>query len=350
MTRLKVLYLPPPLHMRQPWESDVIAVVGKRHDLSIYDPGRPLEAQFRDVEIVIDHGGSMGTRPMADAANSVKLWQVLGNGIDHFELEYWRAKGIQVANCPGELTGVPLAELVFMFMLQLSRGWHEAERNLRSDIMYVPFGMELEGKTLGLVGFGAVARQVALRAQAFGMRVNAIDVRQVSDAEKAKFGVSWVRSPEHLDELLAQSDFVSLNLHLAPDTRHILDGRRLSLMKRGAFLINVSRADLVDEEALISALRAGRIGGVGLDVFGKEPPGRDHPLLAMPNVIATPHLAGHTGGTSKRRAAFAAENIDRIARGETPLALIDKRDNISHFSDHSETLRRLNVQLAGCNG
>jgi phosphoglycerate dehydrogenase-like enzyme len=330
--------------MRQPWESDVIAAVN-RHELLIFDPKLPLEAQFRDVEVVIDHGGSMGTRAMADVAYSVKLWQVLGNGMDHFELEYWRARDIQVANCPGELTGIPLAELAFMFMLQLARGWHESQRNLQNDVMYVPFGMELYGRTLGLVGFGATARQVAQRARAFGMRTTAIDIRQVSEAEQAEYGVSWVRSPESLDELLPQSDFVSLHLHLTPETRHIIDARRMSLMKPGAILINVSRADLVDEEALISALRSKQLGGAGMDVFHKEPPGRDHPLLAMSNVVGTPHLAGHTGGTSRRRAAFAAENVDRVARGESPLALIEKRSNVANFADHAETLKRLNVSV-----
>jgi len=344
MRTVKVLYLPPPPHMRQPWESDVIAAVN-RHELLIFDPKLPLEAQFRDVEVVIDHGGSMGTRAMADVAYSVKLWQVLGNGMDHFELEYWRARDIQVANCPGELTGIPLAELAFMFMLQLARGWHESQRNLQNDVMYVPFGMELYGRTLGLVGFGATARQVAQRARAFGMRTTAIDIRQVSEAEQAEYGVSWVRSPESLDELLPQSDFVSLHLHLTPETRHIIDARRMSLMKPGAILINVSRADLVDEEALISALRSKQLGGAGMDVFHKEPPGRDHPLLAMSNVVGTPHLAGHTGGTSRRRAAFAAENVDRVARGESPLALIEKRSNVANFADHAETLKRLNVSV-----
>jgi len=344
MKKLNVLYLPPPLHMCHPWGDDIVAAVSQNHALSVFDNELPLEDQFHNVDVVIDHGGSMGTRAMADVAQSVKLWQLSGNGIDHFELEYWRAKGIQVANCPGELTGVPLAELVIMFMLQLSRGWHQSQKNLQTRVLYAPFGTELGGRTLGLVGFGATARQVAVRANAFGMRTIAIDVRRVSEAEQAEYQTAWVRNPDHLDELLAESDFVSLHLHLTASTRRIIDARRLAQMRPGAFLINVSRGELVDEAALITALHAQQLGGAGLDVFSNEPLGRDHPLLAFDNVIATPHIAGQTYGTSKRRAAFVSENIDRVARGETPLALIARRDNVAEFSDYSTVVRSLKLR------
>lgn len=343
MKKLRVLFLAPPPELRHPWADDVVAAVSPRHDLVIFNDELPLEQQFRGIEVVVDHGGSMGTRAMADAANSVRLWQLSGNGIDHFELEYWRAKGIEVANCPGELTGVPLAELVLMFMLQLSRGWHECQENLRTEVSYAPFGSELNGRTLGLVGFGATSRQVALRASAFSMRIIGIDIRKVSETEQAEFGATWVRSPDHLDSLMAQSDFVSMHLHLTPATRHIIDARRLSLMKPGAYFINVSRGELVDESALLSALRSQQLGGAGLDVFGKEPPGHDHPLLALKNVVATPHIAGQTYGTSQRRAAFVAENIDRLARGETPLALIRKRDDVADFQGHAEVVKKLSI-------
>lgn len=341
MNRLQVLFLPPSPDHQNPWMNDVMEAVGARHNLSLWDHNQPLEPQFRNIDVVIDFGGSMGTRAMADVSGSVKLWQVLGNGIDHFDLEYWRAKGIPVANCPGELTGAPLAEAVILFMLLLSRGWHQGQENLQKNVMYVPFGSELQGRTLGLLGFGGTGRQVAKRARGFGLRVIANDVRQVAEAERVEFGVEWVRGPEALDQLVQESDFISLHLHLTPATRHIMDARRLSLMKSDAFLINVSRGGLVDEAALIHALRTNQIAGAGLDAFVKEPPGSDHPLLQFPNVVATPHLAGQTYGTSKRRAAFAAENADRIARGEKPLALIEKRDNVADFFDFSEFTARL---------
>src|SRR3954463_15716769 len=106
--------------MKDPWQRDIIAALGSRHELIIYDRDASLTAQFEGVEVVIDFGGSMGTREMADVASSAKLWQILGTGIDHFDLEYWRQKGIPVANCPGEYTGIPLAESAMMFMLMLA--------------------------------------------------------------------------------------------------------------------------------------------------------------------------------------------------------------------------------------
>jgi phosphoglycerate dehydrogenase-like enzyme len=333
MRPLKVLFLPPPEQLRHPWQDDIEAAVGKRHQLSIYDSSLPVRTQFSGIDVVIDFGGSMGTDAMADVAGSVSLWQVLGNGIDHFNLEYFRAKNIRVANCPGENTSIPLAEIALMFMLQLARGWHSAEWNLHNDVMYGPMGAEIDGKTLGLVGFGATGRQLAKRANAFGMRVIGVDKRKVSLTERRNYAVAQVRGPEFLDDLLAESDFVSLHLHLTSETRHIIDARRLVLMKPGSFLINVSRGALVDEQALYEVLSNGHLGGAGLDVFTSEPPGKDYPLIHLPNVVATPHIAGLTFGTSKRRAAFAATNVDRIASDLEPLGLINTRGDVAVFTD-----------------
>ena len=156
--RLKVLYLTPPPRSSQPWQTDVINAVNGRHDLSLYDKSVPLLPQFEGVDVVLDNGGSMGTRAMADVSGSVKLWQILGTGIDHFDLEYWRNKGIVVANCPGEFSGVPLAEYALMFMLMLSRHWHQTQENVHGGVLYIPIGSELESRRLGLIGFGASAR------------------------------------------------------------------------------------------------------------------------------------------------------------------------------------------------
>lgn len=327
-TRLRVLYLPPPSRSREPWQSDVIDAVSGRHDLFLYDQKITLPPQFEGVEVVLDHGGSMGTRAMADIAGSVKLWQILGTGIDHFELEYWQKKGIPVANCPGQFSGVALAECAMMFMLMLSRHWHQTQENLRRGALYVPVGNELENRRLGLVGFGASARELASRSKAFGMRISAIDIRDISLEEQREFGVEFAGKSVDLDQVLAESDFVSLHLHLNEQTRHIMDERRLRLMKPTACLINVARGALVDEKALLEALSRGRLAGAGLDVFGEEPLDTDHPLLKLPNVVATPHISGATTGTSRRRAACAAVNVDRVAAGLDPLYRVDLSLNI----------------------
>jgi phosphoglycerate dehydrogenase-like enzyme len=296
--------------------------------LSLYDKSLPLLPQFEGVAVVLDHGGSMGTRAMADVAGSVKLWQILATGIDDFDLEYWRNKSIAVANCPGEFSGVALAECVLMFMLMLSRHWHQAQENLRAGVLYIPIGSELENRRLGLIGFGASARQLAGRAKAFGMKISAIDIRDISPEEQREFGLEFVGKSADLDQVLAGSDFVSVHLHLNQHTRYIIDDRRLRLMKPTACLINVARGALVDEKALFDALREGRLGGAGLDVFGQEPLDPDHPLLKLPNVVATPHISGTTDGTSRRRAACAARNVDRVAEGLDPLYRVDLPPNV----------------------
>jgi phosphoglycerate dehydrogenase-like enzyme len=265
----------------------------------------------------------MGTRAMADVAGAVKIWQILGTGFDHFDLNYWRRKGIPVANCPGEFSAVPLAECALMFMLLLSRHWQQTQDNLHRRVLYLPFGNELDGRSLCLVGFGASARELARRAGAFGMRISAIDIREVSTNERQEFGLYYVGKPADLDSVLAESDFVSLHLHLNEQTRHVIDDRRLRLMKPTAYLINVARGALVEERALIEALSERRIAGAGLDVFSQEPPASDHPLLKLPNVVATPHVSGATYGTSWRRADCAARNLDRVANGLNPLYRID---------------------------
>ena len=324
--KLNVLFLPHPLgrSMFKPWGEDVVAAIGDSHNLRILDYRQPLAPQFEGVEVVIDQGGSAGTREMADIAEgNVRLWQILGTGIDHFELDYWRAKKIPVANTPGPFSAVALGECAMMFILMLARQYPVTQTNLKAGEMYVPMGMELEGMKLGIVGFGASGKELARRALSFGMRITAIDIRDVGADEVREFGVEFVGKPGELDKVLAESDIVSLHLHLNDETRHTIDARRLRLMKPSAFLINVARGALVDEAALEAALVEGQIGGAGLDVFSQEPPDVTSPIFGLPNVIATPHISGTTNGTSRRRAQAAAENVGRIAAGLEPLYRVD---------------------------
>jgi phosphoglycerate dehydrogenase-like enzyme len=321
--RQNVLFLPNP-KFREPSQREVIAAVGDRHNLRIIDYDAPLRPQFERVSVVIDLGGAMGTPAMADVAESVKLWQILGTGFDHFDLNYWKKKNIPVANCPGALTGIPLAECAMLFMLLLARRWHEAQLMLGAGEICLPSGSELAGRHLFLIGFGASARELALRARAFGMRVSAIDIREISSAEQQEFGLEFAGKPSDLDQFLGGADYVSLHLHLNETTRHILNGERLNSMKPSAHLINVARGALVDEKELYAALLEGRIAGAGLDVFNDEPVDPDNPLFKLPNVVATPHIAGVTDDTSRRRAACAAQNVDRIAQGMEALYRIDR--------------------------
>ena len=321
--RLKVLYLHFPGPDKLPeFRIAVVDAVADRHDLAIFDHSRPIQQQFDGVDVVIDLGGSVGTREMADAAGDARLWQVLGYGMDHFDLDYWKSKRIPVAHCPGPMHAVALAEFALMLMLMLSRQYPTARANLEAGNMYEPVGLELEDRRLAVVGFGATGRELTRRAKSFGMKVLAIDIAEISGEETDDYGLDLAGTPHDLDLALREADYVSLHLPLNDETRHIIDDRRLRLMKPAAFLINVSRGGLVDEEALAAALLEGRLGGAGLDVFTREPPDMASALITLPNVVATPHVSGGTDGTARRRAAAAAENIDRIAQGREPLFLV----------------------------
>jgi D-3-phosphoglycerate dehydrogenase / 2-oxoglutarate reductase len=324
--KLNVLFLPHALRSQElftPWGEDVVAAIGGRHHLRIYDFAQPPMDQFDGIDVVIDHGGSHRSPALADAAaGKIKLWQILGTGVDHFPLDYWCAKRIPVANTPGPFSAVSLAECAMMFILMLTRKYPVAKANLEQGILYGPLGMELVGLRLGIIGFGASGQELARRAAAFGIKLAAIDVREVSKTEIEQFQLEFVGKPADLNEVIIRSDILSLHLHLTMETYHLIDQHRLSLMKPTAFLINVARGALVDEAALIQALVEGRIGGAGIDVYSQEPPDIQSPLFQLPNVITTPHSAGVTDGTSRKRAQACAENVDRIAAGLEPLYLV----------------------------
>jgi len=292
------------------------------HDLSLFDHTQAIASQFSQVDVVIDFGGSVGTREMLAAAQSVKLWQVLGTGLDHFDLNHWKSSGMPVAHCPGTLSAESLAEAAMMLMLMLAKRINEASALARSGHWFGPTGIELSGRRLGLVGFGASARELAARARAFGMTLAAIDIRTPTKSDSEQYGLDLSGSPELLDELLATSNFVSLHVPLTPETRQLIDRRRIALMPDTSYLINVARGALVDEGALVDALESGDIAGAGLDVFEDEPLSSSSPFMTLKNVVVTPHIAGATDATARRRAQLAAENCDRIVRNQKPKHLV----------------------------
>jgi phosphoglycerate dehydrogenase-like enzyme len=322
--RLKVIYLSAadPAQFT-PWGTDLVAAIGDRHDLRILDRQRPVAPQLEDVDVVIDMGGSVGTREMVDAAKSVRLWQILGTGLDHFDMDYWRSKKVPVANCPGPFSAVALAECAMMFILMLTRKFPVTQTGLKAGRFYTPLGIELEGLKLGIVGFGASGQELARRALPFGLKISAIDIRDIGPDEVRNYGLQFAGKPADLDRVIADVDILSVHLHLNKDTRHIIDARRLALMKPTAYLINVARGALVDEAALTEALAAGRLCGAGLDVYSQEPPDVNAPIFSLPNVVATPHIAGVTDGTSRKRARCCADNVERIAAGLEPLYRVD---------------------------
>jgi len=307
----------------EPWLTDFQAAADGAVDYAVFDPDRPLADQLAGVKVVVDQGGH-ATKEQIDAGASagVRLWQVLGTGVDHTEVEHILSRGITLANTPGQFSAVALAEHALMLILCLAKNLRESEANTRIGRMYQPVNDELGGLLLGIVGLGASGRELAVRARALGMRIQAVDVAPVPDEVLTELGVERFTGLDGLDELLASSDYVSLHVPLTDDTRHLIDGRRLRLLKPTAAFVNVARGRIVDEDALADALRERRIRGAGIDVFGQEPLEPDNRLLQLDNVVATPHTAGVTRGTSRRRSAVCVENAQRVLRGEEPLYMI----------------------------
>ena len=313
---MKVLFLGTS-NLLHPWYDDVLKVAAGRWPIPLFDRSQPVAPQFEGLDVVIDQGGNHGTHELIDAAGKagVKLWQVLGTGLDHTDVAYILKKDIPLANTPGQFSSVALAEHALFLMLLFAKKFSDSQSSVRNQVLCEPMNEELHDKTLGLLGFGASGRELATRAKAMGMRIMAIDVVPIPPSVQERHGLAFCGEPGELPRLLAESDYLSVHMPLTTATRHMLDRAALSAMKPNAVVINVARGEIIDEVALAEALQTGRIRGAGLDVFPKEPIDPDHPLLRLPNVIATPHVAGVTFGTSYRRAQAVIANLERVAQG-----------------------------------
>jgi phosphoglycerate dehydrogenase-like enzyme len=325
---LSVLYIGLPAgagHWLQIGYQDFAASLGDQLPHRVYDFERSPEEQFEGIEMVVEAGGSFATPAMIDTAarNGIRFWQIVGTGIDHVDVARFHDRGIQLANLPGLFSSVALAEHAFFGMLFFARLYRNTQRALQLRILCDPVGEELSGKNLSIIGFGASGRELARRASAFGMRILAMDLERPAPETLEGLTCSFAGGMDDLDFLLEEGDYVSLHVPLNSSTRHLIDGEGLSRMKSTAVFINVARSEVVEEEALVEALQRGAIRGAVLDVFAQEPVDPGHPLLRMENVLATPHTAGVTSGTSRRRAAAAVENILRVHNGREPLYVVN---------------------------
>lgn len=310
-----------------PWGRDIVAAVGRSHDISIVDPDRPMVDQVADatVDVIVDNLMQASPALAEAAAGHVRLWQLGSVGYDKIDVASLGRHGVPVANCPGSSSARGLAEHALTLAMLVLRRFDELQAAVAASTLVAPIGRQLVGRTLLLIGFGASARALATRASAMGMRVVAVQRRGADPVLQQHYGLDRLTGMDALDELLGRADVVSLHIPYEAATRHILDRRRLWLLPPGSVVVNVARGGLIDEVALADAIRAGRISGAGLDVVEGEPAGPGHPMWHMERVILTPHIAGATEATSRRRARFAAHNISRVAAGLAPLCLIPAR-------------------------
>ncbi|HEX8393126.1 MAG TPA: D-glycerate dehydrogenase [Longimicrobium sp.] len=263
----------------------------------------------------------MTERVDADLLAAAPRLRIVANavvGYEHVDLAACRARGVTVTNTPGVLTDAT-ADVAFALILGTLRGVSSAERSVREGGFdgwrfdgYL--GADLAGRTLGIYGMGRIGQAVARRAAPFGMRVIYHSRTRLDAAAEAALGARWVE----FDELLSSSDVLSLHAPLTPQTRHVIDADAMLRMRRGAFLINTARGPLVDEAALVDALRDGHLAGAGLDVYEREP--AVHPgLLDLPNVMLLPHIGSATVETRGRMAMLAARNVHAVLSGQPPL-------------------------------
>lgn len=257
------------------------------------------------------------TRDMLENS-SIKIIAKHGVGIDNIDLQAATELGIPVTITPNA-NAVSVAELMIGFIFVLARKLVELHKTLYEKRQFISsVGIELFGKTLGVVGFGAIGREVARRAVCLGMRVLVYDP-YVQEESLQQIGAEKVE----LDELLKQSDFVSLHVPLNESTKNLIDKNKISLMKKTAYLINTARAGVISEAALIEALKNGQIAGAALDVFEPEPLPADSPLFDCPNLILTPHVGAHTFEAILRMNMMAAESIVDFFNGKIPKYVVN---------------------------
>jgi D-3-phosphoglycerate dehydrogenase len=247
------------------------------------------------------------------SADRLKVVARYGVGVDSVDLVAAKAKGIVVTNTPGA-NSVSVAELALGLMLALARQIPEAADAVHQGKWPRYTGISLEGKVIGILGLGAIGKQLARRLAGFDCKILAFD--PYADVTFARENRIELTTMEYVIRL---ADFVSLHLPLLPETRGLVNDEFLGKMKKGSFLINTSRGEAIDEAALLRALQSGHLKGAGLDAFTVEPPDPQNPLLGLPQVIVTPHLGAQTDGATSNMGWFAMRDCLAVLRGETPV-------------------------------
>lgn len=273
-----------------------------------------LSAHLGEAWALVVRSRTKVTEALLAQAPNLHVVARAGVGVDNVDLPAATARKVRVVNAPTAAT-TSVAELTVLLVLLLVRELYGAIQSTKGGAWKRGLhGAELAGKTVGLVGYGRIGREVAHRLRPFGAAVVAFDPL-------------LPRSPDEtplvpLDDLLARADVISLHAALTPENHHLLNAERLARLRRGSYVINVARGALVDEEALLGALNSGQVAGAALDVFETEPPTRAA-LLAHPKVIATPHLGASTPEAQHRAGVQVAEELLRLLRGEEPLYLVN---------------------------
>jgi glyoxylate reductase len=287
----------------------------------------PREVLLKEVEDVDGLVSLLTDKIDAELFDRAKKLKIVSNyavGFDNIDLDEAIKRGIMATNTPGVLTETT-ADLAFALLMATARRIVEADKFARAGRWktwgpMLMLGQDVYGAKLGLIGLGRIGYAVAKRAKGFDMDVMYYDMFRNEKAEQ-ELGLKFVE----LEQLLKESDFVSIHVPLTPETKHLINEKTLGLMKKTAILVNTARGPVVDEKALYEALVSNKIAGAGLDVMDPEPPSMDNPLLKLDNVIILPHIASASVATRTKMAVMAAENCVAGLKGDVPPNLLNKQ-------------------------
>jgi D-3-phosphoglycerate dehydrogenase / 2-oxoglutarate reductase len=336
--------------VREPIAEAGVELLRRRFDVDV-DPNGDLGERIADYDAIIVRSGTQLTRDLLERADRLKVIGRAGIGVDNVDVEAASQRGIVVANSP-QSTVVSAAEHALGLLLALSRNIPQAHAALKEGRWERSrfAGLELAGKTLGLVGFGRIGQQVARRAAGLEMRLVAHDPYVAPE----RFRALGAERADTLAALLAEADFLSLHLTLTDETRGLIGRRELERAKSGIRIVNVARGELVDEDALADALRSGKVAGAALDVFSAEP--YSGPLLQLENVVVTPHLGASTQEAQDRAGLIVAEQVVAALEGglvtnavNMPAVAADELEHLGPFLPLASNLGALAVELAGGN-
>ena len=299
-----------------PMEKLAIETFGSDIDLRFLNPNEGPKGALKEAHYVLATN-FLVTKDVIDQAENLKMIQRTGVGYDNVDIEYAKSKGLPVSITLGT-NASSVAELVVLYMLGLYRKIIPLDRQSKTGVWdswkYRHESYELLGKTIGVVGGGVIGREVMKRLAPFGVKLVYYDVKPLPAETEKELGITYL----DLENLLKASDIVTLHVPWLEATRNMISRERIAMMKHGAVLINTARGPVVDEKAMIEALKEGRIGGAGLDVFDPEPFTPDSEILKFDNVITTPHVGAATLDNYQRVFTFCAKNIRNAEQGKKP--------------------------------
>jgi D-3-phosphoglycerate dehydrogenase len=271
-----------------------------------------------DVDGYICGDDAITRKVLEKARPKLKVISKYGIGVDKIDVRCATEFGIPLLFTPG-VNHTTVAEHTFLLLLALEKNLLFHTDSTRSGGWKRKTGHELLEKTIGIIGLGRIGKEVVIRAKAFGMKAIALDPH-FDEKFAAEYGLKKANS---LDDIFKESDYISLHTNLTPETRDMINAKSIAKMKKGVLILNCSRGEVVNTNDMVAALKSGQVGGYGTDVLDQEPPPADHPLLKLPNVVCTPHVASRTFESVVRQATTSVKNLILAMNGEKPIAQVN---------------------------